>query len=287
MTGAIDFIIDDAGAVWRTGSRALMDSLRITGHSFDLTSYVIRNLGFVRFRVFRSDVRITLSPRVLTAAAYEALVLQMVAQERDRFVIEIIDAANRIEIIPGLEDAAARLADLATEGGNISREDFYREHLSLERLRGNARLSPLAGLLSQWRRCKGDIPTGLADAFGDPALRGRAIVMQMTGDTTGVIEYVGDGFAWADDSWRDAMLGHDASGQPDPRYGQNFWAGYLETQAAQTPRLEFVEAIIRVPGYTPRRSRYERLLLPWRKDGRKFVSVVSVLRTSFPAARDI
>jgi hypothetical protein len=111
--------------------------------------------------------------------------------------------------------------------------------------------------------------------------------MHMTGDEGGVIEYVGDGFAWADVSWRNAIVGQDASGQPDPCYGQNVWSGYLETQRTQAPRLEFIEAVIRVPGYPARRSRYERLLLPWRRGGNQFVSVVSVLRTSFSAVSDV
>jgi hypothetical protein len=286
ITGS-DLIVDDNGRIWRTGSRALLDSLHVAEPEADLTRYLIRNLGFVRIRTTRSGVRITLRPRFLTKAALEAIVFQMVTLEHERFVIEIADIPNRVEIIPGLEDAAARLADLASVAGNITREDFYREEISLHRLRGNPRLSPLVGLLQRWRRGKGNLRTDLATEFGDPALRGRATVMRMTGDTGGVIEYCGDGFTWSEASWRHTMVGHDASGHPDPQYGQNFWAGYLETQRAQAPRLEFIEAVIRVPGYPARRSRYERLLLPWRRDGCQFVSVVSVLRTSFPTVSDV
>jgi hypothetical protein len=286
VTG-LDLIVDDSGRVWRTGSRALLDSLHVGGLEFDPTHYLIRNLGFVRIHSTRSGVRITLRPRFLTKAALEALVFQMVTLEHERFVIEIADLPNRIEIIPGLEDAVARLADLASVAGNITREDFHREQLSLHRLRSNPRLSPLSSLLQRWRRGRGKLRTDLVTEFGDPALRGRAIVMHMTGDTGGIIEYVGDGFTWADASWRHAMIGHDASGQPDPQYGRKFWAGYLETQRGQTPRLEFIEAVIRVPGYPARRSRYERLLLPWRRDGNQFVSVVSVLRTSFSTISDV
>jgi hypothetical protein len=286
ITGS-DLIVDDNGRIWRTGSRALLDSLHVAEPESDLTRYLIRNLGFVRIRTTRSGVRITLRPRFLTKAALEAIVFQMVTLEHERFVIEIADIPNRVEIIPGVEDAAARLADLASVAGNITREDFYREEMSLHRLRGTPRLSPLVGLLQRWRRGRGNLRTDLATEFGDPALLGRAIVMKMTGDAGGVIEYVGDGFTWADDSWRHAMVGNDANGQPDPRYGQKFWAGYLETQRTQSPRLEFIEAVIRVPGYPARRSRYERLLLPWRRGGNQFVSVVSVLRTSFTTASDV
>lgn len=287
MAAGLDLIVDDNGRVWRTGSRELLDSLHVAGLQHDLTQYLIRNLGFVRLHTTRSGVRITLRPRFLTKAAFEALVFQMVSLESERFVIEIADASGVIEIIPGVEDAAARLADLASVGGNITRKDFHREEISLHRLRGSPRMAPLMGLLQRWRRAKGNLRTDLATEFGDPALLGRATVMRMTGESRGVIEYCGDGFTWSEASWRHAMVGHDASGHPDPQYGQNFWAGYLETQRTQAPRLELIEALIRVPGYPARRSRYERLLLPWRRNGGQFVSVVSVLRTSFPAVSDI
>jgi hypothetical protein len=283
----MDLILDDNGRVWQTGSRALLDSLHIAGHEFDLTHYLIRNLVFVRFRTFRSGVRITLSPRFLTMAAYEALVFQMVAQEHDRFVIEIIDTRNRVEIVPGLEDAAARLADLATVGGNISREDFYREELSLGRLRGSPRLSPLVGMLHQWQRSRGSMCADLAIQFGDPALRGRVFVMRMLDGTKSVVEFVGDGFAMFDAARRHSMVGQDPRRQPDPKYSENASVAYRETHVAQTPRLEFIEAVIRVPGCPAYRSRYERLLLPWYLKGTGFVSVASVLRTSFIAAAEM
>ncbi len=286
MSTGVDLILDDNGRIWRTGSRALMDSLHVAGPGLDLTHYLVRNLGFVRLQATRSGVHITLRPRFLTKAAYEALVFQMVALEPDRFIVQIVDTPSRVEIIPGVEDAAARLADLASVGGGIVREDFYREELSLQRLRDNPRLSPLADLLRRWRRSQGIIRGDLDVEFGDPALCGRAIVKRMVDGTEGVYEYVGDGFPSYDASWRQAMLGRDASGQPDPQYSQHGATGYIETHAAQTPRLELVDAAIRVPGCLTYRRRYERLLLPWRWGATPFVSVVSVLRTSFASPSD-
>jgi len=264
-----------------------MDSLHVAGPMLDLTHYLIRNLGFVRLRATRSGVQITLRPRFLTRPAYEALVLQMVELDPDRFIVRIEDTPSRVEIIPGIEDAAARLADLASVGGDIARDEFYREELSLDRLRDNPRLSPLADLLRRWRRGRGILHGDLDAEFGDPALRGRAIVKRMIEGTAGVYEYVGDGFPSYDATWRRAMLGQDARGQPDPRYSRHGAAGYVETHAAQMPRLELVDAVIKVPGCLTYRRRYERLLLPWRRGATPFVSVVSVLRTSFPITSDM
>lgn len=282
----MDLILDDNGRIWRTGSRALMDSLHVAGPGLDLTHYLIRNLGFVRLQVTRSGVHVTLRPRFLTKAAYEALVFQMVELEHDRFIVQIVDTPSRVEIIPGVEDAAARLADLASAGGAIAREDFYSQELSLHRLRDNPRLFPLAAVLRRWRRGRGIVGCDFDAEFGDPALRERVIVKRMGDGTEGIYEHVGNGYPSYDADSRHAMLRHGEKGQPDPRYSRLGGTGYLEVYASQAPRLELIDAAIRVPDCPVSRGRYERLLLPWRRGGKAFVSSISVLRTSFTVPTD-
>jgi hypothetical protein len=279
-----DLIVDDAGEVWQTGSPALRQSLNIGNGDYDLTQFLIRNMGFVRLRLTDRIARITLYPRFLSREAYESLVHVLVSRDAQRTIIEDMGNPNRLDIIPDLEDAVARLGDLATVGGNVLRRDFYCERLNMQRLRGNPRLAPLASLLRRWRNTQGTLRGDLAAEFSDPTLRGRAIVMRMTSPQSGVYEYVGDGFPTFNATWRSSMLGRNPDGQPDPQYGHRTAEAYVQTHAAQAPRLEFVEAVIRVPGCLASRARYERLLLPWRRNGTQFVSVASVLRTSFPVA---
>lgn len=278
----LDLLVDDDGKVWWTGSPALQRSLRIEERDFDLTSYLIRNLGFARYRVRRSAGRIVVQPRFLTRATYESLVHVMIQNEPARFVIETVDSRQPTEIIADLEDAASRLGDLATAGGNASRGDFSGEPLSLRRLREQARLLPLGGLLRRWRVKNGALGTSLTADLDDPSLLGKTLMIRVNerGDE-GIAEHVGDGFAWLPTLWRCSMLGQGVSGQPDPSYGRNAAAAYRETDQAQQPRLELVDAVIRIPGSPPRHTRYERLLLPWRRGSTRFVSVASVVRTSF------
>lgn len=279
----LDVLIDDMGRSWATGSPALLQSLHIASCDFDLTQYVLRNMGFVRLRSASTGIRITLSPRFLTKAGYEALVCAMVAQDAPRHILEVLDEPDRMEIIPGVEDAAARIADLASAGGEIRRSDYYSEELSLARLRGNWRLAPLSRMMRRWRASRGILPDNIDAVFGHAALGGRAIVVRMLNDERGVVEYAGDGFNCFAPEWRRSVIGRDIREQPDRRYGQLVALGYARTHRSRTPRLELVEAVIRTPGHPLRRSRYERLLLPWRLNGSMFVSAVSVLRTSFAA----
>ena len=280
MVGS-DIVIDDRGQSWPTGSAALLRSLHIDRCDFDLPRYLIRNLGFVRLRTVRTDARITLYPKFLTKAAYESLVCAMVAQDATRHIIERVDESQRIEIVPGVEDAAARLADLAAAGGEVLRGDYYNEEISLSRLRGSRRLAPLSTLMRRWRATRGTLPGNFDAVFGDEALGGRTMVVRMVGDERGIVEYAGSGFSCFTPDWRRSVIGRDIREQPDGRYGRLVAQAYMRAHASRTPRLELVEAVIRTPGRPLRRSRYERLLLPWRLNGGTYVSAVSVLRTSF------
>jgi hypothetical protein len=120
----LDLLVDDYGKVWRTGSPALLRNLRIEEREYDLTSYLIRNLGFARFRIRRTDSRIMVQPRFLTKATCESLVHVMVQNDPRRFAIEAIDMAMPIEIVPDLEDAVARLGDPGDIGRQCPTERF-------------------------------------------------------------------------------------------------------------------------------------------------------------------
>lgn len=284
MRNPHDLLVDDEGRVWHTGSPELLRALHIGPPNHDLTDYLIRNMGFARFRLFRADSRITFQPRFLNEKTFSRLVDIMVEHEGERTLIETVETPGRLEIIPDIEDAAARLAALASDGGNLSRPDFQREVLSLSRLNKQPRLGGLHGLLKNWKSSGGELPSEFSRVFDKSDLLGRTMVIRVAEPLGGIVEHAGNGFTCFGSSWSRAVVGNDLARQPDPKYGQNVAASYLETHLTGHARLEFVEAMIRVPGQAPRRSRYERLLLPWRRGGASFVSVASVLRTSFATA---
>jgi hypothetical protein len=275
-----DILIDDGGQCWETGSHQLYANLKCDRRDFDLANYAIRNLGFVRVRSLGPNLRITLRPDFLTRPAFETLAWKMSVRERTRFVVEVADEHGHLEMIPDLEDAVARIADLAAGGGAIIRPDFFCEELSLDRLTDHRR-GRLNRLIKMWRTLRGNMPEDRLLPFRQSDLGDRVVLVRMHPDKRGVIAHAGCGFTCFDPTWQESVIGRNLEEQPDPGYGRQVAASYRATHAVERPRLELVDAVIKVPGCPVRRSRYERLLLPWRSEGAMFVSSVSVIRTSF------
>jgi transcriptional regulator with XRE-family HTH domain len=68
-----------------------------------------------------------------------------------------------------------------------------------------------------------------------------------------------------------SLVGRSLEEMPDRDFGRWITEGYVETLVDEAPRIESVLADIRAPGEQTLRSRYDRLLLPWRSRGDRFV----------------
>jgi hypothetical protein len=176
-----DILIDDGGQCWETGSHQLYANLKCDRRDFDLANYAIRNLGFVRVRSLGPNLRITLRPDFLTRPAFETLAWKMSVRERTRFVVEVADEHGHLEMIPDLEDAVARIADLAAGGGAIIRPDFFCEELSLDRLTDHRR-GRLNRLIKMWRTLRGNMPEDRLLPFRQSDLGDRVVLVRMHPD---------------------------------------------------------------------------------------------------------
>jgi transcriptional regulator with XRE-family HTH domain len=75
-----------------------------------------------------------------------------------------------------------------------------------------------------------------------------------------------------------SLVGRALEEMPDRDFGRWITEGYVETLLSEAPRLESVLADIRPPGRETVRSRYDRLLLPWRSRGERFVLSMRLVR---------
>ncbi|HLZ64800.1 MAG TPA: hypothetical protein VKQ29_01150 [Aliidongia sp.] len=284
--GQMDLLIDQDGQLWLNGSIALRCRLGQASPDIDLAGFVVRNMGYVRLRYRDGVIRLTLRAGQMGYRTLEAAARFLLTEHWNRLLIEHVDHRHYLEIFGQVEEAVARLKDLSAPSvALVQRDSFFNQELSLDRLGASGQES-LRALLRLWRSRRGQLePEKILRLMPDP-LKPRMTLTRMTAAgaarNRALVEHIGFGFRVFDSCWALGAVGRDLEEQPDPAYGARSARAYHEVAELGQPRLELVDALIDVPGRPVTRSRYDRLMLPWRSRGEIFVCGASVLRSSYP-----
>jgi len=284
--GQMDLLIDQTGQAWLNGSPVLRLRLGQPSPDVDLAGYVVRNMGFVRARLREGTIRLTLRAGHLEFPTLESVVRLVLGEVWQRLVIEHADGVSALEIYRQVEEAVARLKDLSAPSAVlVPRDSFFNQELSLDRL-GESGQGSLRALMRLWRSRRGQLPPDKILGLMPEALKPRVTLTRMTAAgaarNRALVEHIGPGIRVFDACWALGAVGRDLEEQPDPAYGARSARAYHEVAELGQPRLELVDAVIDVPGRSVRRSRYDRLMLPFRSRGEIFVCGASVLRSSYP-----
>ena len=283
--GQMDLLIDQDGQPWLNGSIALRRRLGQPSPDIDLAGFVVRNMGYVRVRCREGMVRLTLRVGQMSFQTLEAVVRFLLTESWQRLVIERVDDNRSLELFGQVEEAVARLKDLSAPSVMAAQRDgFFNQELSLDRLSASGQES-LRALMRLWRSKRGQLAPETILAMMPAPLKPRVTLTRMTAAgaprNRALVEHIGPGFSVFDACWALNIVGRDLEEQPDPAYGARSARAYHEVAQLGQPRLELVDAVIDVPGRPVRRSRYDRLMLPWRSRGEIFVCGASVLRSSY------
>ena len=283
--GQLDLLIDQDGQPWLNGSIALRRRLGQPSLDIDLAGFVVRNMGHVRVRCREGMVRLTLRVGQMSFQTLEAVVRFLLTESWQRLVIERVDDNRSLELFGQVEEAVARLKDLSAPSVMAAQRDgFFNQELSLDRLSASGQES-LRALMRLWRSKRGQLAPETILAMMPAPLKPRVTLTRMTAAgaprNRALVEHIGPGFSVFDACWALNIVGRDLEEQPDPAYGARSARAYHEVAQLGQPRLELVDAVIDVPGRPVRRSRYDRLMLPWRSRGEIFVCGASVLRSSY------
>jgi hypothetical protein len=283
-----DVIVDDNGRVCPVGSLQFYRLFDYPGPDFNLLDYAVRNLGCIHVRRMRGATRIRLRAQRFNHLAFEAVAALMLEWNGGRHVFDHGLDAPFMEIVANLNDALAHLEQLM----HISRHDekgvsLFSDELSLGRLRHEKRQG-LRELIKEWKRRRGILGRDIIEPFRMASNAGPVMVVRaLPRGSRCTIEYFGPKFVFYDPCWTLSAIGRDVEEQPDRQYGEESGEVYHLTRMSEKPRLELVDAVIRAPGRAPVRSRYERLLLPWRTTtGDVFVSGTSFARARFRIGDD-
>lgn len=272
----MDFLITSDGDWLVAGSKEVEARIGYDDPDFDLTSFAVKNLGFIQVSwASPTNVCIRFHPDQVAPGALGGL-----KGRRDTFG----DAGIEINWLTSswqsrqFTDAGAALAhvEALTASATMLKSRYRATPLDIQEL-GKAQAIPLKLMLQKWRvsfRRFGESVIPFAMQHG--LFSRLAIVGVKQREPDPVFRFLGDGFA---PLYGEAFVanapGEKVENQPDKEYALWLRDFYRDVAQRNEPRYDVVDAVLPQAKRGPF-LRYERLLLPWETpSGEIFVTVSS------------
>jgi transcriptional regulator with XRE-family HTH domain len=132
-----------------------------------------------------------------------------------------------------------------------------------------------------WQETRGELTDDVRRAILAAGLLPRTILARQASASRLVIEYVGTGIALFRPCENLLVIGREFGDAPDRNYGAWLEQAYDETLWSGALRVESVRASVRTSATTTLRTRYDRVLMPWRGKGDEmYVMGLSIRRES-------
>tara|TARA_R110002096_G_scaffold162540_6_gene329654 strand:+ start:346 stop:1326 length:981 start_codon:yes stop_codon:yes gene_type:complete len=271
--------VSPEGAVYAPGTEAFFERIGYSNPDFDAGDYVVRNLGFVSISRRSSDrVMVRLRPSLVSGQALDSALRVLVGQSFTQGEIQHYAKEWTSEVWPNDPAMLHRLVELCQKDGETQEPKFGSKALQLDTL-ADTDGNPLRPLFQKWR-----VSDSVFDDTTMPFLIGygldyRLMVMTAQGSADPLrFQFVGEGFKFYDAKQKANIIGAPIDRQPDPDYGRWLREQYSKVIESGKPSLDYVTASIHSGPGPGRRSRYERLLLPWRTaDDKLLVTCASIL----------
>lgn len=280
---AASVLIDDTGTIWPASSPALARRLGHVDPRVDLACFAVRERGAIHIRSIDEGVRVTLRPgafsHVALAGALQAL--NDIGPARI-LLITRSDAETDIEFFTSVFSFIERAEVLAAGPPIEIKVPRYSVPRSLRNLATPSfgMVRPIVDLWKDRRGAFGEEVHRLVIAQG--LLQRTVLARQMTRSSRFITEHIGAGIKIMRPCEALLIVGRELNEQPDRDYGAWVAEAYAETSWARRPRLESVRAFIRTSAGTSLRTRYDRVLLPWRGDGDDLYVMCLSIRREVP-----
>ncbi|MEI9983388.1 MAG: hypothetical protein WDN69_09410 [Aliidongia sp.] len=263
----MDVLVSDSGVLWSPSGEELPRP-PLLGPGALASAARLGAPSYVRLHLGTRGACLHIGQVPITRACFERLVWLLVMKQVDRAIIEYHGGREEPEMLTTQQDIVARLDEIRGEApGEPPRPAFFLERMSLERLDETRRL-PMRAAWKAWGRARGRLSVPELNRESGRIDGGRMLLRVQRGERleTNAVSDVVRSYLPCE---RMSMLGRDVEEQPDGVYGEWLAAAYRELAEDETPAagLQLVEAVIATPGGRSVRTRYERLLLPWRSPG--------------------
>jgi transcriptional regulator with XRE-family HTH domain len=143
---------------------------------------------------------------------------------------------------------------------------------------GFAQVTPIVTL---WQTTRGELSDDVHRAILGAGLFGRTILVRQASAARLIIEHLGAGIAILRPCETLLAMGRELHDMPDGNYGAWVAQAYDEALLSRGPRFESVRASVRTSRGTTLRTRYNRVIMPWRGKGSEmYVMGVSIRQES-------
>jgi hypothetical protein len=282
-------LVDSSGRVWAYPATELARALGRANPDIDIWTYAIERMGAVEIALENDVVTLSWCAAKVTKRAVwrtERLLATLKCREI-RFQSEVSSWSEVFHEPPRLVDRLRHGCLPAVD--DPPRPAFLSQSRPLEYLAGQplnqvgTNDDRLALLFGWWRSKQGHCTQAELLEFYyrcDLIDRGGAVSRDSDGDLRFMFAGTAlDGYQRYDPSWPMRTTGRRFIDQPDAVYGAWLAHVYRQVLASQSPRFDFVDATIRMPGAVFQHTRYDRLLLPWQlADGTATVGLLSFKR---------
>ncbi|MGA7806675.1 hypothetical protein [Bradyrhizobium sp.] len=259
-------VFDDAGRGWDEESLELRRRLHCHRPDFNLTTYLIDNLGFIALSWKQHGAcTIRLRPALASSIGLAAALFALADLAPQRVIVSHPSETCGLELFANVGRAVARIEELVADARQPTCPAFLKREVSLEaQLQAGG---PLAALLRYWANADQAYEPEKLRALLYGALRGRFVVVEPNADRRHLtIMDIGPGFVVYDKSWLRIARGLPMEHQPDYAYGR--WARGAFDQALERTQacVDDVDAVIARPSLNDTiRAQYRRVVLPFRR----------------------
>jgi hypothetical protein len=254
-------LFDDKGEQWDATSRLLADELHSSLPSRELSSYAVRNLGFIAASEQNGSLRLSLRPAIVSPMALSGLLYWIFDRTIERALISFLDKEWSHELLRTKDEVVHRLLARTRREEEDRRGDFLQRQKPLHDL---PRTSPLRAVLDAWSACNGHYDPERLYPMLQKAINGRFFLVEAFSTKPSlVVREVGEGYTGNALYWLSRSKGLRVEDQPDHAYGKWVTTHYREVVNARAPSLQDVDAVITWPQQPRIGYRYRRLVVPF------------------------
>lgn len=233
--------------------------------SDDALAEAVNGFGYVAFRTMKFGVWVRLRPRKVSPIAVIGVIDRLLRQTHpQRVVISRFEPEGwRSTLYSTQKAAAGALYPLADSDSRRRATSF---HSRARDLRLPFQDACLERVFDAWRSDK-RLPSDVS-RWAPPELRDRLVVLSPGAGAASAhltISHLGMGFGVIPKAWAQAARGLYLEDHPDVHYGEWAARGYRRSIAGGVPLFDDIDADVDV-GASYKRSRYRRLILPFRDE---------------------